>query len=245
MAALALSLARTTVEIWGHETFRPIQNHFLQLATKGYVSGQDPNWVLRIAADREIDPNLPVTPLIATPGETLRHAFLYLDPKQARELADDFLHGGQSRAAKALYEWSLGDDTSSEDQEPGDATLGRDWALADSLEAPVFIDLATGFDQLIGELENDPIGATDFDHLIRKLQQTLGLTVYMVTHDLDTIFTVADRVAVLADKKIVRTGSPSELQHHPNHPWIKEYFCGERARAASPTEERRLIANDA
>ena len=52
----------------------------------------------------------------------------------------------------------------------------------------------------------DPIGAADFDQLIRKLQQTLGLTVYMVTHDLDSIFTVCDRVAVLADKKIVRTG---------------------------------------
>jgi phospholipid/cholesterol/gamma-HCH transport system ATP-binding protein len=88
----------------------------------------------------------------------------------------------------------------------------------------------------------DPIGASDFDHLIRKLQQTLGLTVYMVTHDLDTIFTVADRVAVLADKKIVRTGSPSELQHHPNHPWIKEYFCGERARAASPGQRPRIPA---
>ena len=83
----------------------------------------------------------------------------------------------------------------------------------------------------------DPIGASDFDHLIRKLQQTLGLTVYMVTHDLDTIFTVCDRVAVLADKKIVRTGSPTELQRQPNHPWIKEYFCGERARAASPGEQ--------
>ncbi|MEZ0278695.1 MAG: ABC transporter ATP-binding protein [Methylibium sp.] len=88
----------------------------------------------------------------------------------------------------------------------------------------------------------DPIGATDFDHLIRKLQQTLGLTVYMVTHDLDTIFTVCDRVAVLADKRIVRTGSPTELQHHPNHPWIKEYFCGERARAASPAMRPRIPA---
>jgi phospholipid/cholesterol/gamma-HCH transport system ATP-binding protein len=87
----------------------------------------------------------------------------------------------------------------------------------------------------------DPIGATDFDHLIRKLQQTLGLTVYMVTHDLDTIFTVCDRVAVLADKRIVRTGSPTELQSRPEHPWIQEYFCGERARAASPAEQRRLI----
>ena len=88
----------------------------------------------------------------------------------------------------------------------------------------------------------DPIGASDFDRLIRKLQQTLGLTVYMVTHDLDTIFTVCDRVAVLADKKIVRTGSPAELQSQPNHPWVEEYFCGERARAAAPAGQRRLIS---
>ena len=78
----------------------------------------------------------------------------------------------------------------------------------------------------------DPIGASAFDQLIRKLQQTLDLTVYMVTHDLDTIFTVCDRVAVLADKKIVRTGTPEELRSRPLHPWIEEYFCGERARAA-------------
>jgi len=78
----------------------------------------------------------------------------------------------------------------------------------------------------------DPIGASAFDQLIKKLQQTLGLTVYMVTHDLDSIFTVCDRVAVLADKKIVRTGSPEELRTKPLHPWIEEYFCGERARAA-------------
>jgi phospholipid/cholesterol/gamma-HCH transport system ATP-binding protein len=84
----------------------------------------------------------------------------------------------------------------------------------------------------------DPIGANDFDKLIRKLQQTLGLTVYMVTHDLDTIFTVCDRVAVLAEKRIVRTGSPTELQRHPDHPWIEEYFCGERARAAQQQQGR-------
>ncbi len=77
----------------------------------------------------------------------------------------------------------------------------------------------------------DPIGAADFDHLIRKLQRTLGLTVFMVTHDLDSIFTICDRVAVLADKVIVRTGSPEELRLEPDHPWIEEYFCGERARA--------------
>jgi len=64
------------------------------------------------------------------------------------------------------------------------------------------------------------------------LQATLGLTVFMVTHDLDSIFAVCDRVAVLADQHIVRTGAPAHLQKDPGHPWIKSYFCGERARAA-------------
>ncbi len=79
----------------------------------------------------------------------------------------------------------------------------------------------------------DPIGAHDFDMLISGLQATLGLTVFMVTHDLDSIFRVCDRVAVLADQRIVRTGSPEALQRSPEHPWIKSYFCGERARAIS------------
>lgn len=77
----------------------------------------------------------------------------------------------------------------------------------------------------------DPIGAAAFDKLIRDLQATLDLTVFMVTHDLDTIFKVCDRVAVLADQHIVRTGSPMGLVQNPGHPWIKSYFCGERARA--------------
>ena len=77
----------------------------------------------------------------------------------------------------------------------------------------------------------DPIGAAGFDRLIASLQKTLGLTVLMVTHDLDSLFTVCDRVAVLADRKIVRTGTPSQLQQTPNHPWIRDYFCGPRARA--------------
>ena len=73
----------------------------------------------------------------------------------------------------------------------------------------------------------------------------------MVTHDLDTIFTVCDRVAVLADKKIVRTGSPTELQRHPNHPWIKEYFSVSgraRRRPASgrefPRETERRVPEE-
>ncbi len=76
----------------------------------------------------------------------------------------------------------------------------------------------------------DPIGAAAFDRLIRSLQQTLGLTVYMVTHDLDSIFAVCSRVAVLADRHIVRTGAPRDLVQDPRHPWVREYFCGERGR---------------
>ena len=76
----------------------------------------------------------------------------------------------------------------------------------------------------------DPIGANAFDRLIRQLQSTLGLTVYMVTHDLDSLFAICDRVAVLADWRIVRTGVPEELRRMPNHPWVERYFCGPRAR---------------
>lgn len=78
----------------------------------------------------------------------------------------------------------------------------------------------------------DPIGAAAFDALIGNLQRTLGLTVYMVTHDLDSIFAICDRVAVLGRHRFVQMGTPDELVSHPQHPWVREYFCGERARAA-------------
>jgi phospholipid/cholesterol/gamma-HCH transport system ATP-binding protein len=76
----------------------------------------------------------------------------------------------------------------------------------------------------------DPIGANDFDQLIRDMQQSLGLTVFMVTHDLDTLFAICDRVAVLVDKQI-RVGTIA--QHlRDDHPWIQAYFHGPRSRAA-------------
>jgi phospholipid/cholesterol/gamma-HCH transport system ATP-binding protein len=83
----------------------------------------------------------------------------------------------------------------------------------------------------------DPIGAAAFDHLIRRLQKTLGLTVYMVTHDLDSLFAICDRVAVLAEGRIFQTGSPVELQANPQHPWIKDYFQGERAQRLMPASD--------
>ena len=88
----------------------------------------------------------------------------------------------------------------------------------------------------------DPIGAADFDHLIRKLQQTLGLTVYMVTHDLDTIFTVCDRVAVLADKKIVRTGSPDRTAAPSGPPMDQGLFLRRAGPRGEPGERPRIPA---
>jgi phospholipid/cholesterol/gamma-HCH transport system ATP-binding protein len=79
----------------------------------------------------------------------------------------------------------------------------------------------------------DPIGASNFDLLIRDLQRSLNLTVVMVTHDLDSLVAICDRIAVLIDKKIT-VGTMSELVANP-HPWIQEYFHGPRARAAFDT----------
>jgi phospholipid/cholesterol/gamma-HCH transport system ATP-binding protein len=82
----------------------------------------------------------------------------------------------------------------------------------------------------------DPIGATEFDELIKELQSTLDLTVVMVTHDLDTLYAITDRVAVLADKKVVATAPVHELEQS-GHPWIQHYFLGPRGRAAAAHEE--------
>ncbi|MBJ3774088.1 ABC transporter ATP-binding protein [Acuticoccus mangrovi] len=83
----------------------------------------------------------------------------------------------------------------------------------------------------------DPIGAASFDDLIARLRDTLGLTVYMVTHDLDSLHTVCDRVAVLADKKVIATDTVSNLLDF-DHPWVQEYFRGERGRRFIPSGEQ-------
>ena len=76
----------------------------------------------------------------------------------------------------------------------------------------------------------DPIGAGDFDTLIATLQRTLGLTVFMVTHDLDSLHTVCDRIAVLADHKVIAAGT-METMLASEHPWLRAYFHGKRSRA--------------
>lgn len=77
----------------------------------------------------------------------------------------------------------------------------------------------------------DPIGASAFDDLIRDLSRSLGLTVFLVTHDLDTLHATCDRVAVLAEKKVLATGRIEDMRRL-DHPWVHEYFNGPRARAA-------------
>jgi phospholipid/cholesterol/gamma-HCH transport system ATP-binding protein len=83
----------------------------------------------------------------------------------------------------------------------------------------------------------DPIGAAAFDRLTRELQQTLGLTVFLITHDLDTLYEICDRVAVIADKQVIAVGTIPELLA-TDHPWIQEYFNGPRGRSAQGAQAR-------
>lgn len=77
----------------------------------------------------------------------------------------------------------------------------------------------------------DPIGAAAFDGLIRRLRDALGLTVFLVTHDLDTLHAVCDRIAVLAEKRVIVIGAMDDMLSC-EHPWVREYFHGPRSRAA-------------
>ncbi|GGE80586.1 ABC transporter ATP-binding protein [Sphingomonas prati] len=82
----------------------------------------------------------------------------------------------------------------------------------------------------------DPIGAAAFDELIKSLKNTLGLTVFLITHDLDTLYAICDRVAVIADRKVVAVGTIPELLAL-DQPWIQEYFNGPRGRTAAQGAE--------
>src|SRR3954454_1979884 len=78
----------------------------------------------------------------------------------------------------------------------------------------------------------DPIGAGEFDDLVSTLKETLGLTVFMVTHDLDSLYTACDRIAALGDGQIIAEG-PIEAMLASDHPWVRSYFHGKRGRAVS------------
>ena len=79
----------------------------------------------------------------------------------------------------------------------------------------------------------DPIGAGEFDELVATLKQTLGLTVFMVTHDLDSLYTACDRIAALGDGQIIAQGTIAEMLES-DHPWLRSYFHGKRGRAVVP-----------
>jgi phospholipid/cholesterol/gamma-HCH transport system ATP-binding protein len=87
----------------------------------------------------------------------------------------------------------------------------------------------------------DPIAAAGFDELIRSLQQRLNLTVFLITHDLDSLHAICDRVAVLADKKVIGVGTIPQLLAL-DHPWIQEYFNGPRGRSAAAGHEEPVKA---
>ncbi|WP_037149415.1 ABC transporter ATP-binding protein [Rhizobium freirei] len=84
----------------------------------------------------------------------------------------------------------------------------------------------------------DPIGAAEFDELIARLRDTLGLTVYMVTHDLDSLFSVCDRIAVLGHKRVLVEGTVEDMLACDD-PWVQSYFKGKRARSVVPREDIR------
>jgi len=85
----------------------------------------------------------------------------------------------------------------------------------------------------------DPIGAADFDELIATLRKTLGLTVFMVTHDLDSLYSICDTIAALADGKVIAEG-PLSTMLASNHPWLRSYFHGRRARSiVGPKVEKK------
>lgn len=105
------------------------------------------------------------------------------------------------------------------------AALGRALALDPDL---VFLDEPTS--------GLDPIGAAEFDNLIARLRDTLGLTVYMVTHDLDSLFSVCDRIAVLGKKRVLVEGSLEDMFAFDD-PWVQSYFRGKRARSVSVGNE--------
>ncbi|MBU2357978.1 MAG: ABC transporter ATP-binding protein, partial [Alphaproteobacteria bacterium] len=83
----------------------------------------------------------------------------------------------------------------------------------------------------------DPVGAAAFDTLIKQLQAALGLTVFLVTHDLDSLNAICDRIAVLADHKVIAVGTMAQMMDI-DHPWVRAYFHGPRARAATASAGR-------
>ncbi len=83
----------------------------------------------------------------------------------------------------------------------------------------------------------DPVGAAAFDQLLKTLQRALGLTVFLITHDLDTLYSICDRVAVIGQRRILTIGALSEVERYEDR-WVREYFFGPRGRAAQKAHDQ-------
>lgn len=124
---------------------------------------------------------------------------------------------------------------------PAEAALKYPSELSGGMVKRASLARAIVFDPLLLFLDEptaglDPLTASGFDRLILNLNRNLGITVVIVTHDLDTLYSICDRVAVLVDKKLIIDTLPNLEQH--KHPWIWEYFHSPRARASSTITEQ-------
>jgi phospholipid/cholesterol/gamma-HCH transport system ATP-binding protein len=153
--------------------------------------------------------------------EVPMHAITGLTPELRRSLAD-------LKISMSGLPWAAGDQYPSELSGGMRKRAGLARALALDPEV-VFLDEPTA--------GLDPIGASAFDALIKGLSQQMGLTVFLVTHDLDTLHATCDRIAVLAEKRVLVTGTMEEMLK-VDHPWVHEYFHGPRARAAMMAKDR-------
>ena len=157
----------------------------------------------------------------------LKKFYPQLDPKLRREIARyKVILTGLPDSAVAKYPSELSGGMKKR------AGLARALALDPEL---LFLDEPTA--------GLDPIGAAKFDRLTRELKETMGLTVFLITHDLDTLYEICDRVAVIADKKIIAVGTIPELIA-TRHPWIEEYFNGPRGRTAHASHLRNQTGAD-
>ncbi len=117
---------------------------------------------------------------------------------------------------------------------PASAAEKYPWQLSGGMVKRAALARALALDPAIVFLDEptsglDPIGAAEFDDLVAQLRDTMGLTVYMVTHDLDSLFSVCDRIAVLGNKKVLVEGTLKDMLAAED-PWVKAYFRGKRAR---------------
>ena len=112
---------------------------------------------------------------------------------------------------------------------PPDAAQKRPSELSGGMRKRVALARALALDPELLFLDEptsglDPISARAFDALIRLLADSLGLTVFLVTHDLDTLFSIIDRVIVLSDGRVLGSGTVAELKHIDD-PWLNDYFA--------------------